>query len=396
MPFYVKKIKHKLLFLWIFLLVMQVCAELPKWVHRVNKCPPSNNLSAWMDASDKLNCLHSLTSLDPKEQKMVYHCIPSVFLNESVEFCGRNEPMQAGNCPIYNYRYAPNTSPSYYKCTHFKRGCPSKMFFSKEVYKYRECLEINTLGNCYLEEPKCREKRNRVLQSSTETYQNSTNLRISETDNYINWVLVTGVYLTLMLVLCTFLIILKHYGPNILHRSKPSIYEEVELRQLDDGEEEMSVTGLAESVTAAKTLNFKVFMNELASEMDEEYCQSIKYLVTDLHNDICKVCHPSELLHLMNRKYCLQNNLVFLQALFLRTNARCLFEKCIDYGRKAKVIFLEIQEKGQTAKDGHSYVIVCPRKDFHTEADLRSLSEVVQRILQVKESNIYIEGFDNG
>lgn len=74
-----------------------IFAVLPKWVHRVEFCPNLDNISEWIEASKKLNCVHDLFSGDPKEQGNVYHCLPSSFLNETVEFCGRNNPVEAGN-----------------------------------------------------------------------------------------------------------------------------------------------------------------------------------------------------------------------------------------------------------------------------------------------------------
>ena len=71
-------------------------ASLPRWVHRVDSCPDPNNISHWLEASHKLNCYHNLTSTDPQKQAVVYHCLPSSFLNETVEFCGKNVPIVPG------------------------------------------------------------------------------------------------------------------------------------------------------------------------------------------------------------------------------------------------------------------------------------------------------------
>lgn len=71
-------------------------AMLPVWVYRVNSCPDPGNFSQWIEASKRLNCYHNLTSRDPNEQAMVYHCLPSSFFNETVEFCGTNVPISPG------------------------------------------------------------------------------------------------------------------------------------------------------------------------------------------------------------------------------------------------------------------------------------------------------------
>lgn len=69
---------------------------MPIWVYRVNSCPDPGDLSQWVEASKKLNCYHNLTSSDPSKQAMVYHCLPSSFLNETVEFCGTSVPIPPG------------------------------------------------------------------------------------------------------------------------------------------------------------------------------------------------------------------------------------------------------------------------------------------------------------
>lgn len=72
-------------------------AVLPRWVYRVPSCPNPRNYSQWIEASKRLNCYHRLDSTDVTEQAMVYHCLPSTFLNETVEFCGTNVPVSPGN-----------------------------------------------------------------------------------------------------------------------------------------------------------------------------------------------------------------------------------------------------------------------------------------------------------
>lgn len=69
---------------------------LPQWVYRKNSCPDPYNISMWITASKRINCFHKLTSVNSNEQAMVYHCMPSSFLNETVEFCGRNVPVAPG------------------------------------------------------------------------------------------------------------------------------------------------------------------------------------------------------------------------------------------------------------------------------------------------------------
>lgn len=72
-------------------------AELPQWVYRVDSCPNTSDISYWIRASYKLNCYNNLTSDYPNEQKRVYQCMQSSFLNETVEFCSVSVPIKAGN-----------------------------------------------------------------------------------------------------------------------------------------------------------------------------------------------------------------------------------------------------------------------------------------------------------
>lgn len=161
----------------LILLYLKPCESLPPWVHRVDSCPDPNDIRQWIKASTRLNCLHDLTSTDPNEQANVYHCLPTAFVNETVEFCSRNVPVAPGtcffsvyfslnsstkniygflvlkqkiflntstvhrlhtfkgNCPVYNYKFGPNVQATYYNCSSFTSGCPAHMFHSKNVFK---------------------------------------------------------------------------------------------------------------------------------------------------------------------------------------------------------------------------------------------------------------------
>lgn len=81
-------------------------AVLPKWAYRVDSCPDPKDINQWINASKALNCHHDLMSKDPKEQELVYHCLPSIYLNETVEFCGRSVPIAPGDfCTILQLVY---------------------------------------------------------------------------------------------------------------------------------------------------------------------------------------------------------------------------------------------------------------------------------------------------
>lgn len=129
-------------------------ASLPKWVHRVDSCPDPTNISQWIHASKLLNCPHDPSTPEDNLER-VYHCMPSSFLNETVEFCGRNVPIDEGHCPIYKYEYGQNTRPTYFNCISFTSGCPNKTFSSKEVFKHPACLRIISNLKCYEAQKNC-------------------------------------------------------------------------------------------------------------------------------------------------------------------------------------------------------------------------------------------------
>ncbi|XP_061173459.1 uncharacterized protein LOC133182628 [Saccostrea echinata] len=156
------------LFIITLLFLSSLSVPLPKWVHRVKSCPEPNNITEWIEASKQLNCLYDLTSKKPEEQGMIYHCLASTYLNESVEFCGRSVPIAPGNCPIYNYMFSSNKAPSYYNCSKFLNGCPNKMIHSKEVYKHPDCLSINPEKKCFRADANCeKETKNKSALSIT-------------------------------------------------------------------------------------------------------------------------------------------------------------------------------------------------------------------------------------
>nr|XP_022302853.1 uncharacterized protein LOC111110585 isoform X3 [Crassostrea virginica] len=135
-------------------------AVLPQWVHRISSCPDPGNVSQWMEASRKLNCQNQLSSKDPKQQGHQYHCLPSSFLNETVQFCGRSVPIGPGACAVYNYEFYENTQPTSYNCSKFTSGCPGELFHSKNIFKYPECLNISKSEKCFKAEKNCSNNSN--------------------------------------------------------------------------------------------------------------------------------------------------------------------------------------------------------------------------------------------
>lgn len=123
-------------------------AELPQWVYRADVCPNSTDINKWIEASKELNCYHNLTSNDPTEQKRVYHCLPTSFLNETVEFCSQSVLIESGNCPVYSFSSDKVIESLPCICIHLISECPKETFYSKEVYKFPYCLELRNKSNC--------------------------------------------------------------------------------------------------------------------------------------------------------------------------------------------------------------------------------------------------------
>lgn len=124
---------------------------LPENAHRVNSCPEAKNKTAWEEASKRLKC-------EEKSRKnMLYHCLPSTYLNETIEFCGKLTAVSEGRCPIYNYENGATVATSI-NCSNFTYGCPNPPnppFHSETFYLYPDCLEINKVARCYYAEPNC-------------------------------------------------------------------------------------------------------------------------------------------------------------------------------------------------------------------------------------------------
>lgn len=63
----------------------------------VESCPEANNITAWIEASKRLGC-SDYSSSNIAKTTLVYHCIASGFLNETIEFCALNAAIPEGKC----------------------------------------------------------------------------------------------------------------------------------------------------------------------------------------------------------------------------------------------------------------------------------------------------------
>lgn len=139
----------------LFLMVLVAEGFLPKSAHRVDFCPEANNITAWIKASIRLGC-SDYTSKSIKNKKL-YHCLPSSFLNETIEFCALSIAIPRGKCPIYNYKNGATVATGI-SCANFTNGCPSPVenpYHSNSFYKYFACWNINKKSNCYHADKNC-------------------------------------------------------------------------------------------------------------------------------------------------------------------------------------------------------------------------------------------------
>nr|XP_034337169.1 uncharacterized protein LOC117692671 [Crassostrea gigas] len=108
------------------------------------ECP--TNETSWMQRSTKF-CNNS----------QEYHCLPTLFLNESVEICLTVKLLQQGYCVIYNPYLTEASIDSISSCvrkTNFS-GCPTKSYYSNEIYHHPSCQKINPVKQCYLADSSC-------------------------------------------------------------------------------------------------------------------------------------------------------------------------------------------------------------------------------------------------
>ena len=71
---------------------------LPKNANRVDNCPEADNIAKWRNASLRLNCSEysGYYRIETIKEKRLYHCLPSIFLNETIEFCGPIAAIERG------------------------------------------------------------------------------------------------------------------------------------------------------------------------------------------------------------------------------------------------------------------------------------------------------------
>nr|XP_034337172.1 uncharacterized protein LOC105328693 isoform X1 [Crassostrea gigas] len=100
-----------------------------------------------------------------------YHCLPTIFLNKSEEYCLTATLIQPGFCVIYN-PYLKKASfdfkSSCVRKTNFS-GCPKESYKSNEIFLYPSCQKINPDKQCYVADISCPNKTSNDPTVSTVT-----------------------------------------------------------------------------------------------------------------------------------------------------------------------------------------------------------------------------------
>ncbi|XP_062614696.1 uncharacterized protein LOC134276460 [Saccostrea cucullata] len=188
-----------MVYLWIFLTTLFCwivkCGKLSGYsfpVYATLSCP--RNQSEWRNRSSDLNCTESNG----------YMCIPNENITQLLEFCYRYPkiPVEKSICLILKKS---TFLVDAYSCKQFRNGCPNKLYWSDEVFKYQSCLSIG--NRCFLAEPLCTEKRIATI-GPTETKGDVRAGDVNENNSWV-WILVTGVFLLFLLIAICVLVIIR-------------------------------------------------------------------------------------------------------------------------------------------------------------------------------------------
>ncbi|XP_062598269.1 uncharacterized protein LOC134259692 [Saccostrea cucullata] len=388
-----------------FLLIINSITCKPKWIHEVEFCPMANNLSDWLRASDSLRCIHNLTSKSPTEQSHVYHCLPSSFLNESVEFCGVSVPVEKGNCPIYTYEFGDNVSPNAKSCEKFSTGCPEQLYFSKMVYMYSECLNINKRCRCYRADSNCAEEcsekdvdpstkrtneitayyatseiismstTRRTTQYST-PYQNQD--QDQETDN--STIVAIAICVPIVMILAGVIVLwyrkrLSSKGPieNQNYRKVTYVPEQVTLKK-DEESTDFPLHKLLCSIGRnLRKTSIEAFVFHLSDPKKDKNYQPIDGLPDG-----------SNVLLQLHKMYDFTLNMCLLEAFLDKVNEHKLKDQCIDFAMKHKRIYYT---KGSVCKKGYFELVLHLNKcinDFG-EGEIDKMRKQLSDILDMND-----------
>nr|XP_022305084.1 uncharacterized protein LOC111112077 [Crassostrea virginica]XP_022305085.1 uncharacterized protein LOC111112077 [Crassostrea virginica] len=373
---------------------------------RVYECPAANNLTAWKKASIRFNCSEYSEhyTRDVIKRKMLYHCLPSIFLNETIEFCGPNAAIEKGKCPIYNYVFGA-TAATGRSCTNFTKGCPDPKhspYHSSSFYKYNACWDINKEFRCFHAEPNCPQREDRRystipidVKTSSSTKENTNRYKIipidaktsSTEENTNGWIPATAVLICILI--CLIVIGILFYFLKYMKRHTES-----------EGNVEEQKAFIKKIHRTAINCQYNSFLKALTEAMTPNVLENIKILLETKPENKSKVAslgNPQQLIKYLDRKYHACKNVYFLQGLFLASEAPELYEICLNYAktRATKCIFFEIQIL-ETDHTKVQYFVNVPNVSLYSESDLEELRSTIVTLLSTNYDDIIVSGVRNG
>lgn len=133
-----------------------------KTVQKVENCPDSKE--KWEKAASRKNCSAYASQCDEPE-RLVYHCVISSFINETLEVCAYAQNIVLGHCTDYSISGNLIKQNSRTNCRVFEtKPCPV-FYLSTDAYKYPGCYKLTKRSTTH----------HSVLSSSFDALQSTTN-----------------------------------------------------------------------------------------------------------------------------------------------------------------------------------------------------------------------------
>ncbi|XP_061174482.1 uncharacterized protein LOC133183556 [Saccostrea echinata] len=272
------------------------------------------------------------------------------------------------------------------------------MYFSKDVYKHKECIEIDVTKKCYVAEI-CSQISDNEDKRTTRPISTTTNSirsddRDCDTENTCIGICgAVAALLSIILILTISLITI--YVRNEQKRKRRNKGEKEEncplLPVADDDmrgvRKCIELPGLSALKKSAEFFHFNRFVTELSTEINrEDKLQDLKNLALGVEVTHKESLHSAEdFLKFLVLSHSLHKNLVYLQVLFIRVNAINLTTLCMKFGENHRLLYLELK---QTSK-GDEYII--HHFEAFGDADLDSLRNAVCTMLETDEQRIRIQ-----
>ncbi|XP_056003177.1 uncharacterized protein LOC125660709 [Ostrea edulis] len=382
-------------------------ALLPKFVRRVLKCPEPNNITEWEQASAGLACLHPIEGGSSQQQYNIYHCLPSSFLNESLEYCGISGPVDKGNCPVYVYgdTMGLNKAASYRSCTNFTSGCPAKFYHSKEVFKHPACLNVNPIAKCYIAEPIC-EKNYDILSANNHTDSSSTEIdkNNGENDNLKFIIPIVVLSVSIVIILSSVILLKKKKVCSTQENNRPfseqnehnEPQETSELLNVNETPVEPRDVQILPEGSQISKISFSVLLTDISKILPVEKMAYIRNYLKDIGEDDLCVKDDREMFGKFADRFNLEHNIHYLQAILMRilsplSESQTVFEMCRNYAKaKSSVLYLE-QDK-RPPVDGFTEISFHIKGSAVSSEKIEDLRKSIALILKVQLENVLYRG----